>query len=388
MAKTLPKVRLQKSPNVFFKVDQIDSRILKIRNELIGQGYDCFLVGGCIRDLMSEKKPKDFDLVTNARPTNILHIFKKKARLVGHRFPIVHVRKAGIVAEVATFRSSNSLNIDYGKSGLIVRDESFGVIEEDVSRRDFTVNALYYDPDRNEILDFLNGIDDLYSQKLKFIGNPEIRIREDPIRLLRYLRFVAKLNFKLDQSMMLLINTHAKLLSQVSSARLLGEFTKMFLQGNAYKVWRLLISTNIPGLIWPDCEIRDPIISYGLKQTDKRFKNKQPLSPAFVIALLLWSNFEVKTGKINPDQSRIIGKKILSYQNLKMKIPVRYREFILNIWTIQSKLTNEKVRRNTNLAKHRDFRAGYDLLLIRSQADPSLKNSLHFWSKHRKSFSK
>ena len=151
-------------------MERLSKRILGIHKELIGKGHDCYLVGGCIRDFISKKQPKDFDLVTSARPNAILKVFRKRARLVGNRFPIVHVRKGNLVVEIATFRSANSLGIDYGKSGSIIRDESFGAIEEDFSRRDFTINALYFDPDRNEILDFVNGIEDLNSRKLKFLS--------------------------------------------------------------------------------------------------------------------------------------------------------------------------------------------------------------------------
>ena len=173
----MSNTKLKRAPNFYFNINRIDQRILEIRKELIGEGHDCYLVGGCIRDFISKKQPKDFDLVTSARPDAILKVFKKRARLVGNRFPIVHVRKGDLVVEIATFRSANSLEIDYNKTGSILRDESFGVIEEDFSRRDFTINALYFDPDKNEILDFVNGIRDLNSRKLKFIGNPETRVR-------------------------------------------------------------------------------------------------------------------------------------------------------------------------------------------------------------------
>ena len=377
----MPDINFKKSPNLYFNIDRIDRRILEIRKELIDQGHDCYLVGGCIRDFISKKEPKDFDLVTNARPNKILQIFKKEARLVGHRFPIVHVRKGGLVAEIATFRSSNSLDIDYAKSGLIIRDESFGVIEEDVSRRDFTINALYFDPDTNEILDFVNGIGDLDSRTLKFIGNPKTRVQEDPIRLLRYLRFAAKLDFELDKSVISVLENQSHLLTTISSARLYDEFKKIFLQGHAYKVWNFLIKTRIPSLIWPDCDTKNVVIFKGLKETDKRFTNGKPLSPAFVIALLLWPRFEKRTSMANAAEYQAIGRKMLRHQNSKMKIPLRNTEFILNIWNMQIKLTNKSVGFKKNVVKHRAFRASYDLLQIRSRVDHTLKDALNFWSK-------
>ena len=377
----MPNIKFKRSPNLYFKIDRIDRRVLEIHKELIDQGHDCYLVGGCIRDFISKKVPKDFDLVTNARPTRILQVFKKKARLVGRRFPIVHVRKGGLIVEIATFRSSNSLDIDYGKSGLIIRDESFGVIEEDASRRDFTVNALYFDPEANEILDFVNGIGDLSSRNLKFIGNPETRVQEDPLRLLRYLRFAAKLDFELDNSVISVLKHQSHLLTTLSSARLYDEFKKIFLQGHAFKVWTFLITTNIPSLIWPDCETDNAIIFKGLQETDKRFIQKKPLSPAFIIALLLWPTFEKRTRMANSAESQAIGRKILKHQNSRMKIPLRNTEFILSIWNMQAKLTNKSIEFKENIAKHRAFRASYDLLLIRSGVDHALKDSLNFWSK-------
>ena len=376
----MPNINFKRSPNLYFNIDRIDRRVLEIHKELIGQGHDCYLVGGCIRDFISKKEPKDFDLVTNARPNRILQVFKKKARLVGQRFPIVHVRKGGLIVEIATFRSSNSLDIDYGKSGLIIRDESFGVIEEDASRRDFTINALYFDPDTNEILDFVDGIGDLNSRRLKFIGNPETRVQEDPIRLLRYLRFAAKLDFELDNSIISVLRNKAHLLTSLSSARLYDEFKKIFLQGHASRVWKFLINTSIPSLIWPDCETDNAIIFKGLEETDKRFIEKKPLSPAFIIALLLWPSFEKRTSMANSVESQAIGRKMLKHQNSKMKIPLRNTEFILSIWNMQAKLTSKSVEFKENIAKHRAFRASYDLLLIRSGVDHVLKDSLNFWS--------
>ena len=376
----MSNTKLKRAPNFYFNINRIDQRILEIRKELIGKGHDCYLVGGCIRDFISKKQPKDFDLVTSARPDAILKVFKKRARLVGNRFPIVHVRKGDLVVEIATFRSANSLEIDYNKTGSILRDESFGVIEEDFSRRDFTINALYFDPDKNEILDFVNGIGDLNSRKLKFIGNPETRVREDPIRLLRYLRFAAKLDFELDDAVISLLKNQANLLTTLSSARLFDEFKKIFLQGHAFKVWKFLISTRIPSLIWPDCETDNSIIFKGLKETDKRFNKNKPLSPAFIIALLLWPTFEKKASKGNPAELETIGRKMLKRQNTQMKIPLRYREFILSIWKMQTKLTNKSIGKKESVMRHRSFRASYDLLAIRSQVDHALKDSFNFWS--------
>ena len=169
--------------------------------------------------------------------------------------------------EATTFRSANSLEIDYNKTGSILRDESFGVIEEDFWRRDFTINALYFDPDKNEILDFVNGIGDLNSQLNYQNGNQSSRRPHKTT--CRYLRFAAKLDFELDNAVISLLKNQANLLTTLSSARLFDEFKKIFLQGHAFKVWKFLISTRIPSLIWPDCETDNSIILKGLKETDR-----------------------------------------------------------------------------------------------------------------------
>ena len=201
------------------------------------------------------------------------------------------------------------------------------------------------------------------------------------MRLLRYLRFAAKLDFELDNSVISLLKNQASLLTTLSSARLFDEFKKIFLQGHAFKVWMFLVNTSIPSVIWPDCETGNSIIFKGLKETDKRFAKNKPLSPAFIVALLLWPSFEKKTAKLNPGESEAIGRKMLRLQNTQMKIPFRSREFILSIWKMQAKLTNKSIGMKENLTKHRAFRPSYDLLSIRSQVDHRLKDSFNFWSR-------
>ena len=201
------------------------------------------------------------------------------------------------------------------------------------------------------------------------------------MRLLRYLRFAAKLDFELDNSVIPLLKNQASLLTTLSSARLFDEFKKIFLQGHAFKVWMFLVDTSIPSVIWPDCETGNSIIFKGLKETDKRFAKNKPLSPAFIVALLLWPSFEKKTAKLNPGESEAFGRKMLRLQNTQMKIPFRSREFILSIWKMQANLTNKSIGMKENLTKHRAFRPSYDLLAIRSQVDHTLKDSFNFWSR-------
>ena len=378
-------ISLKKIPNSFFSVEKIDKRILSIHDELVENRFDCFLVGGCIRDLLSRKVPKDFDLVTNAVPDQIINIFKKRARLIGKRFPIVHVRRGSLIVEVSTFRSSRSLERDYGKSGIILRDEAWGNLEEDVLRRDFTINALYYDPLRNEIIDYLGGIEHIKQKKVVFIGPPIKRIKEDPIRMLRAIRFSAKLHTKLNSSLAGSIKKSSDQINSISRARLFDEFRKLFLSGYALNVWNIITKTSLPKLIWPECDTRDPIMKIGLAFTDRRFKENKTLSPAFIIALLLWSRFSRKTAQSKSMNSESIAKNILRHQNNRMSIPVRYREFVSSIWLLQAKL---EAKQNKRLIKNRSFRAAYDFLVVRGETDPSLTDLVDFWKGAQKSESK
>ncbi len=374
-------IRLKKVTNVFFHAGKIDPRVLDIHKELVEHKFDCFLVGGCIRDLLSKQKPKDFDLVTNAIPDQIIKVFKKRARLVGKRFPIVHVRRGNLIVEVSTFRSSKNLHRDYGRSGIILRDEGWGNIEEDVVRRDFTINALYYDPLRNEIVDYLDGIEHIKQKRLKFIGPPAERIKEDPLRMLRAIRFAAKLDKQLNNSIKASIKNSADQINSVSKARLFDEFKKLFLSGTAVSTWSLLTKTSLPRLIWPECDTHDSIIPIGLASTDSRFKENKPLSPAFVIALLLWPTFDRMTSRSESANSESIAKNILRSQNNRMSIPLRYRDFVSRIWLLQEDL---QTQHNKSLEKTRAFRAAYDLLVVRGEADPSLSKHINFWRKSQK----
>ena len=374
-------INLKKVSNNFFQTEKIDSRVLDIHKELVENKFDCFLVGGCIRDLLSKKKPKDFDLVTNAVPDQIIKVFKKRARLVGKRFPIVHVRKGNLIVEVSTFRSSKSLERDYGKSGIILRDEGWGNIEEDAVRRDFTINALYYDPLKNEIVDYLDGIEHVKQRRVKFIGPPAERIKEDPLRMLRAIRFAAKLDKQLSSSMQASIKSSADQIRSVSKARLFDEFRKLFLSGTAVNTWNLLSKTSLPRLIWPECDTRNSLIPIGLASTDSRFKENKPLSPAFVIALLLWPTFDRMRSRSKSEDPESISKNILKSQNNRMSIPLRHRDFVSRIWLLQKNL---QTQHNKNLNKTPSFRAAYDLLVVRGEADHSLSKHINFWRNSQK----
>ena len=358
----------------------IDPDVLKIQKVLTKSNFDCYLVGGCIRDLICEKKPKDFDLVTNATPEQVIKIFKKKARLVGRRFPIVHVRSGKLLVEVSTFRGPESPDIKYGKSGIILTDKGYGKIEDDVFRRDFTINALYYDPNNNHILDYLGGLTDLENKNLRFIGKARQRIEEDPLRLLRAIRFSAKLEMNLDPELAKVINSCVHQISSVSKPRLFDEFKKLFLSGHSINTWGLLKATSIVDLLWPDCKKNHPLIEHGLQSADVRYRENKIINPAFIIALLLWPTFEERTKSLKNSEEESMGKAILKLQNTRMSIPRRYSDFVLNIWLMQKHLTTNLNQEKYHLIRKRSFRASYDFLVLRAKHEKSLHRASIFWT--------
>ena len=217
---------------------KLDPHALKVVSTLREAGFDAYLVGGCVRDLLAKQNPKDFDVATNATPDEVRKLFKR-ARLVGRRFPIAHVRFGREIIEVSTFRQGAIDQVETNAQGLIVKDHVFGSIVEDAFRRDFTINALYYDPERDEVIDYVNGVEDLTNSRLQFIGDPQSRLAEDPVRMLRAIRFAAKLGLQLDHHLTDLYEETAERLEAIPGARLFDEFMKMFLSGYGAEVWGL-----------------------------------------------------------------------------------------------------------------------------------------------------
>ena len=209
----------------------MDKDALDVIQQLNAHGYTALLVGGCIRDVMCGLKPKDFDVATDAPLNEIKRIFRR-SRIIGRRFPIAHVRYGRNLIEVSTFRQSVSDNIEHDAQGMILRDEAFGTLQEDAFRRDFSINALYFDPKSQEIIDYVDGLEDLANQRIRLIGEPAVRLAEDPVRILRAVRFATKLKFTLDAHIVELIEDSAKRLPAIPPARLFDEFVKLFLTGS------------------------------------------------------------------------------------------------------------------------------------------------------------
>jgi poly(A) polymerase len=376
----------------------ISKNALNVVQLLQDQGYQAYLVGGCVRDLLLDKKPKDFDVSTNATPEQIKTTFKRNARIIGRRFKIVHVRYGYEVIEVATFRADandrskvTSNEMTEGDQGQLLRDNVYGTIEEDVVRRDFRVNALYYDSVKGEILDFMNGIDDIRAGKLISIGEPKTRFTEDPVRMLRVIRFSAKLGFEMEPEALEMIEQEGQLLSHVSSARLFEEVLKLFHGGAAYETYLLLRKYGIFKYLFP---FTDQIAVAGvegmperaLQNTDKRVRVGKPVIPAFLFACMMWDPVKADAQMLMDDGTpeaeawRIAMSDGLRDQNQYVAVPRRLAEIILDIWNIHFRL----IKRNPRMVKaslgNRRFRAAYDFLLLRTMVHEVDEEISEWWT--------
>ncbi|NND00363.1 MAG: polynucleotide adenylyltransferase PcnB [Gammaproteobacteria bacterium] len=360
----------------------ISKNALKVVEELQRAGYLAYLVGGCARDLILGMKPKDFDVATDARPDQIKRIFRN-SRIIGRRFKIVHVRFGYEVIEVATFRANasdrenvGSHEMTEGDQGQLLRDNVYGSIEEDVVRRDFRVNALYYDPIEDEVLDFVGGMDDIEQRKLISIGEPEQRFREDPVRMLRVVRFAAKLGFSMEPEALKMIEEEGKLLAHVSSARLFEEVLKLFHGGAAYQTFLMLRKYGLFKYLFPftdQCIINDVegMPERALKNTDKRIAEGKPVIPAFLFACMMWDPVKADAQVLMQDGTpetqawRIAMNDGLRDQNQYVAVPRRLAEIILDIWNIHFRLIKRNPRMIKASLSNRRFRAAYDFLLLR-----------------------
>ena len=365
--------------------ENISERAIEVVKGLQDAGFQAYLVGGCVRDLLLENKPKDFDVSTNATPEEIKSTFGRNARIIGRRFKLVHVRFGYEVIEVATFRANASDREDVGRNemsegdqGQLLRDNVFGTIEEDVVRRDFRANALYYDPIKGEILDFMQGMDDIKNKMLISIGEPKQRFTEDPVRMLRVVRFSAKLGFEMEPDAMSMIEEQGDLLSHVSSARLFEEVLKLFHGGAAYDTYLLLRKYGLFKYLFP---FTDQIALDGvegmperaLKNTDRRIHAGKPVIPAFLFACMLWDPVKadaqilMEDGTSEAQAWRIAMNDGLRDQNQYVAVPRRLAEIILDIWNIHFRLIKRNPRMVKTSLNNRRFRAAYDFLLLRTQ---------------------
>jgi len=388
----------------------ISPNALKVLYRLKEAGYEAFLVGGAVRDLLLGITPKDFDVATNALPDDVRRLFRN-CRLIGRRFRLAHVHFGSEIIEVATFRAAaaperedaeesevdaETAPIDASKhrafdnTGRILRDNIYGTIEEDVWRRDFTANGLYYNIEDYSIWDFVGGADDIRARRLKLIGDPETRYREDPVRMLRAVRFAAKLDFSIEPGTEQLIRELAYLLDGVPPARLFDEVLKLFLSGfgaksfdllQRYGLFEHLFPMSAAAFALPPYAYAQEMLELGLANTDARILADRPVTPTFLFAVLLWSavlrELNDRQAGPAPDLAQLMQAcdAVLRAQQSRVAIPRRFAVPMRELLMLQPRFNRRSGIKSLSLLQHPRFRAAYDFLLLRAQvgvAEPEL----------------
>jgi len=333
-------------------------------------------------------------VATSATPEEVQDVFPR-CRLIGRRFRLAHVRKAGALIEVATFRGSASSGGDHEKSnGRILRDNVFGTVEEDAIRRDFTINALFLDPVSGEIRDYVGGYEDLANRRLRLIGDPQVRYREDPVRLLRAARFEAKLGVEPGEETEAPIRAMAPLLKDVPPARLFEEVCKLFLTGHGVRSMEALQRFGLSTTLFPGLGKGSgrgkvqigTILRKTLENTDERIRISKPVTPAFLFAALLWRPVEKRTKTLveqgESEHNAILkaAEEVITIQAQSTAIPRRFSAVTRQIWAMQTRFTRTRGKRWKRLLYEQRFRAAYDFLLLRAVEDPSLEPLCEFWT--------
>jgi len=380
-------------------VRQLCPHATEVVRRLQEEGYEAYIVGGSVRDLLMGKVPKDYDVATDATPEEVKTVFPR-ARLIGRRFRLAHVRLGGTLIEVATFRGPQVNDDDdhVHKNGRILRDNVWGSLEEDAIRRDFTINALFMDPISGDIQDFVGGYQDLTERKLRLIGDAPTRYREDPVRLLRAARFVAKLGLELEKETERHITEMARLLKDIPPARLFEEICKLFMTGHAYKTMQALQRFELSRALFPVLEAdgksgrvrTGPLLETALKNTDERVADGRPVTPAFLFAALFWHPVRERADVLHADgmqEHQALGQaadEVMSEQVRRTAVPRRFSVITRQIWTMQPRFNHTHGRRAKSLMGDRRFRAGYDFLLLRAEEDESLKTLCEHWTEAQK----
>ena len=383
-------------------VNKISKYAVSIIRILQSKNFSAYVVGGAVRDLIIGLKPKDFDIVTDAKPYEIKTMFPK-SQVIGRRFQLVHVKKGGDFYEVSTFRSDVSKNYickpnspkKNNHKEYSTDDSEFGTIHEDAFRRDLTINALYYDPIKEQVYDFNGGIKDLLDKRITVIGSPEIRFTEDPVRILRIIRIAAKLNFQIPSDIEKHIYSKFHLIKDVSKSRLFDESLKIFLHGQGLASYELIRRFNgLKYLVHLSKnnrinETSNQLFEVMLKSTDLRVKQKKYVSPHFLFAVLLWPNLLNHVSKLEKERSvvrklmSISSKTVLAKQASIISIPKRYLFKIIDIWNLQIPLVERRKKDHQFITNHPCFRAAYDLILLRETIGEKLNDAGRWWTEYQ-----
>ncbi|MGD8482669.1 MAG: polynucleotide adenylyltransferase PcnB, partial [Gammaproteobacteria bacterium] len=378
---------------------QISKNALKVLYRLKDAGYAAFIVGGGVRDLLLGREPKDFDVATDARPEDVRRIFRN-CRLIGRRFRLAHVHFGRDIVEVATFRAAPD-NDQQGAhattdEGRILRDNVYGDIEEDVWRRDFTANALYYNIADFSIWDYVGGVQDVRDGVMRLIGDPEERYREDPVRMLRAVRFAAKLGFRFEPATEGSLSRLGELLAAMPAARLFDECQKLFLSGHAVQSYELLRHYDLFRHLFPaadesmdtlEGENFRALVLKALDNTDRRVAENKPVTPTFLFAVFLWGPVSVmaddlRQSGVAPMQALLeAADTVLRAQQQHVSIPRRFGVPMKDIMVMQLRFRKQHGKRALRTLEHPSFRAAYDFLLLRVAAGYESAETAEFWTK-------
>ena len=372
---------------VKFDKKLLDQDALKILKKLNKSGHETYLVGGCIRDILLGHKPKDFDIATSATPEQIHKLFKR-SRIIGRRFKLVHIMfSARKFIEVATFRAGK---VQTSNDGLVLRDNYYGTLEDDVFRRDFTVNGLYYDIKKSEVIDYVGGLDDLNALKIKMIGDPSERFEEDPVRMIRAVRFQAKLNANIESKLIETIQTNSQLLVKIPPARLYEEVIKLFHNENSIEIFHELDRLGLLRHLFSQTK-ESPFVDSSLINTSERIKNGNSVTPVFLFAVFLWSAVNKRFNQISKkNKSRIelmlqASEDVIKKQTQQVMMPRWLSSRVKDIWLMQYQLENYTPKKSKALIRNPRFRMAYDFLLLRSESiDKDLKAKAEYWTNIQK----
>lgn len=376
----------------------ISDNAVKVLYRLHDAGYRALLVGGGVRDLLLGLHPKDFDIATDAKPEQIKKLFSN-CRLIGRRFRLAHVHFGREIIEVATFRGSHQESSKTNDAlmhddGRILRDNVFGSLEEDAVRRDFTINAMYYDIADFNVLDFGSAQADLKAGLLRLIGDPESRYREDPVRMLRAVRFAAKLNFNIAPETAAPISNLASTLADIPSARLFEELLKLFQAGYGLRSLLLLRQYDLLKYLLPltnnallHDEFSENLVNYALRNTDQRIAEGKPVTPAFLYAVFLWPAVSERAAVLQANGEtalmslQIAADEVLPTQLKATALPKRFSIPMREIWLLQPRLVHYEGKRAMSLLRHPRFRAAYDFLCLRAEAgEHQLQKRAQWWT--------
>lgn len=375
----------------------ISGNALKVLYRLNQKGYEAYLVGGGVRDLLLGLHPKDFDIVTNAKPDEIRHIFRN-CRLIGRRFRLAHVFFGSEIIEVATFRgkvNSTPEALSHSDEGMILRDNVYGTMEEDAWRRDFTVNALYYNIADFSIVDYTGGFADLKHKKIQMIGEVSQRFREDPVRMLRAIRLACKTQFPLPKELRQSISALKELIGQVSSARLFEEMIKLFHSGSAAQGYQMLKDHDLFPYLFPythesfeSIAFADRFLSLVFENTDTRIAQDKSVTPAFIVAALLWgpicwrAQYHREKGMpLFPAKYAAVDE-VIERQSQRLPIPKRIVQKARDVWILQIRFQKQQGRSAQKLLLDPAFRAGYDFLELRAKAKEPVEELYRWWQEY------